>query len=221
VVVPLVTASASTVAGDGKESSILESQGDVERGTGDSEKSPSATISSSEGPAAVQLERWALVHFRTREVVIKKLERVRSIASHRLPGNAPLDQVVEFLADRFLEREDPAERHARREERKNRRQRMPEARSEEGSPHIPKRVRDHVFARDKGQCTYVSPNGKRCGSTRVLQVDHIHPIARGGPNTPDNLRLLCAYHNRLEAERLMGRGGPFQRPSRGPGSFRL
>jgi 5-methylcytosine-specific restriction endonuclease McrA len=39
----------------------------------------------------------------------------------------------------------------------------------------------------------------------VLQIDHVKPAARGGANTIDNLRLLCAYHNRLEAERLMGR----------------
>jgi 5-methylcytosine-specific restriction endonuclease McrA len=42
----------------------------------------------------------------------------------------------------------------------------------------------------------------------VLQIDHIQPVARGGANTIDNLRVLCAYHNRLEAERLMGVGGP-------------
>lgn len=43
-----------------------------------------------------------------------------------------------------------------------------------------------------------------CGSTEGLQVDHIVPVARGGRGTIGNLRLLCAYHNRLEAERLLG-----------------
>jgi hypothetical protein len=32
----------------------------------------------------------------------------------------------------------------------------------------------------------------------------VTPFARGGPSTPSNLRLLCAQHNRLEAERIYG-----------------
>ena len=77
---------------------------------------------------------------------------------------------------------------------------------------IPARLRDQVFARDK-RCTYVGPNGKRCGSVHVLQIDHIKPVARGGASTIDNLRLLCAHHNRLESERLMGRSAPLFTPS--------
>jgi len=61
-----------------------------------------------------------------------------------------------------------------------------------------------VFARDQ-RCTYVGPDGKRCDSTHVLQVDHIMPVARGGAAVIGNLRLLCAEHNRLESERLMGK----------------
>ncbi len=31
------------------------------------------------------------------------------------------------------------------------------------------------------------------------------PFARGGDNSPSNLRLLCGKHNRLEAERVYGK----------------
>ena len=72
------------------------------------------------------------------------------------------------------------------------------------SRHIPRSVRDKVYARDKGRCTFVSPGGRRCGSTWDLQIDHIVPFARGGDNSPGNLRLLCGKHNRLEAERIFG-----------------
>jgi 5-methylcytosine-specific restriction endonuclease McrA len=164
---------------------------------------------------AVKLERRAVVQFSAREAVIAKLERVRSIASHRLPANAPLEQLIEFLADHFIEREDPSARHRRREERKQRGQEQaqaPRTGSMTSARHIPAPVRDKVFVRDRGQCTYVSPSGQRCGSSHVLQIDHVQPVTLGGGNTADNLRLLCAHHNRLEAKRLLGRSGPPGQP---------
>jgi 5-methylcytosine-specific restriction endonuclease McrA len=39
----------------------------------------------------------------------------------------------------------------------------------------------------------------------VLQVDHVTPVARKGAAAIDNLRLLCAEHNRLEWEKLAGK----------------
>ncbi|HET6347535.1 MAG TPA: HNH endonuclease signature motif containing protein [Candidatus Krumholzibacteria bacterium] len=162
---------------------------------------------------AAVLERKAIVQFTASEAVMNKLERIRSLASHRLPPNASLEQLIDFMADYVIQREDPAVREARRKARAaqpveptRRAAATPAARSHR---QIPARVRDQVFTRDRQQCTYVGPNGKRCGATHVLQIDHIQPVARGGAGTLDNLRLLCAHHNRLEAERLMGcRGGP-------------
>jgi 5-methylcytosine-specific restriction endonuclease McrA len=157
---------------------------------------------------AMQFERRAVVQFSAREEVMSKLEEVRALASHRLAINAPLEQLVEFLADYFITREDPKARHERRET-KQQPTRKVEARGERMNPRqIPARTRDQVFVRDKQQCTYVAPDGTRCGSAHVLQIDHINPVARGGASTLDNLRLLCAQHNRLEAERLLGRSGP-------------
>jgi hypothetical protein len=71
--------------------------------------------------------------------------------------------------------------------------------------HIPKAVQDKVFARDKGRCTYTSPEGVRCNSTWDLEIDHIIPFAQGGDHSMDNLRLLCRAHNQHEAERVYGR----------------
>ena len=72
------------------------------------------------------------------------------------------------------------------------------------SRHIPAATRDAVFKRDNGRCTYVGSTGKRCDATHNLQIDHVVPFARGGSNAPDNLRLLCSRHNKLEAERVYG-----------------
>jgi hypothetical protein len=77
-------------------------------------------------------------------------------------------------------------------------------REEEPSRRIPAATRDAVFARDKGRCTYVGSNGKRCETTHHLQIDHVIPYARGGANTLGNLRLLCERHNKHEEERLLG-----------------
>jgi len=70
--------------------------------------------------------------------------------------------------------------------------------------HIPAATRDAVFARDKGRCTYVGRTGERCDATHNLQIDHVVPYARGGTSSIENLRLLCARHNKIEAERVYG-----------------
>jgi len=167
---------------------------------------PEAVISGPPAPA-VQLERRVVKQFCAREVVMNKIASVQALASHRLPMNAPFEEVIEFLADYFLQREDPKARHERREARKPeaRAVQVPESPSKTSSARaIPLPVRDEVFVRDQGECCYVGPDGKKCGSRHVVQVDHVRPVARGGSASISNLRLLCAEHNRLEAARILG-----------------
>ena len=47
--------------------------------------------------------------------------------------------------------------------------------------------------------------GKRCEQRGWLQLHHDNPFARGGTATLENIRVLCAPHNRLLAERDYGR----------------
>ena len=62
--------------------------------------------------------------------------------------------------------------------------------------YIKLKVRRFIFRRDQC-CTFTDPITKRrCKSTWQLEIDHIHPYARGGSNEPQNLRLLCDAHNR-------------------------
>jgi 5-methylcytosine-specific restriction endonuclease McrA len=191
--------------------------------TGDSEKSPNADDAKSVVPSdqqgeavpfasthprteTLQFQRLARVEFTAHEELMEKLDRLRSLMSHRLPVNATLEQLITFMADYVIAREDPAKRQERREARTTMQERVAVPSSSANPRHIPAAVRDEVSVRDR-RCAYVSPDGKRCNSTHVLQVDHIQPVARGGASTIDNLRLLCAYHNRLESERLMGKRG--------------
>ncbi len=74
------------------------------------------------------------------------------------------------------------------------------------SRHVPAEVRHEVWERDGAQCTFVAADGHRCESRAYLQLHHIEPFARGGPTVVENVALLCGVHNRLEGERVYGRG---------------
>jgi hypothetical protein len=58
------------------------------------------------------------------------------------------------------------------------------------------RVRDAVYARDRGTCRYPG-----CGRTRWLDVHHLdHWAAHHGPTEPPNLVVLCGFHHRAVHE---------------------
>jgi len=64
----------------------------------------------------------------------------------------------------------------------------PPHRAERGQ--VPAQVRREVWARDEGYCQY--------------QLDHTEAVARGGPPTAANLRILCERHNKEAARRTFG-----------------
>jgi hypothetical protein len=71
------------------------------------------------------------------------------------------------------------------------------------SRYVPKPMRVHLIRRDRARCAYVDPLTKRqCSETRHLEFDHVQPFARGGQTTDENLRVLCANHNRFRAPRM-------------------
>ena len=195
----------STVTGDSEKSP---SAGDAESVVANTEQGQAVSSDTTHPRAAMlQFQRLARVEFTAHQELMEKLEKIRSLASHRLPINATLEQLIDFMADYVITREDPAKRQERREARTTKQEKVSAPSSSVNPRQIPAAVRDEVSVRDR-HCAYVSPDGRRCSSTHVLQVDHIKPVARGGASTIDNLRLLCAYHNRLESERLMGKRGP-------------
>ncbi len=67
--------------------------------------------------------------------------------------------------------------------------------------YIPMKIKQEIWRRDKGECTYVSPIGKQCQEKGFLHLDHIEPWALGGTSDPENLRLLCASHNLRRSEK--------------------
>tara|TARA_Y100000588_G_scaffold375503_1_gene451933 strand:- start:113 stop:766 length:654 start_codon:yes stop_codon:yes gene_type:complete len=73
----------------------------------------------------------------------------------------------------------------------------PDSGKEEGvrSRHIPEGVKNQVWRRDQGKCSY-------CGSNENLEYDHIIPHSRGGGNTARNLQLLCESCNRSKSDNI-------------------
>jgi HNH endonuclease len=66
-------------------------------------------------------------------------------------------------------------------------------------------IRRQLIARDGLCCTFRSEDGQHCTTRAFLQIHHEHAWAKGGPDTLDNLRLLCASHNRVLAELEFGK----------------
>lgn len=71
--------------------------------------------------------------------------------------------------------------------------------------YIPKASKLAVIEKDKGQCSFVSSDGRRCTEKHGLEIDHIKPYAIGGSRDVSNLRLLCKAHNLLMAEKAFGK----------------
>lgn len=59
---------------------------------------------------------------------------------------------------------------------------------------IPQYVRDLVFERDEYRCI-------SCSATEDLTLDHIYPWSLGGPDTVENLRVLCRPCNSSKGAR--------------------
>jgi HNH endonuclease len=88
--------------------------------------------------------------------------------------------------------------------------------------HIPAAVKRGVAVRDRGQCAFVSRDGRRCGERRFLEFHHILPVAAGGRATVDNMQLRCRAHNGYAVDEYFGPGKRRTRDDRrsAPGTAR-
>jgi 5-methylcytosine-specific restriction endonuclease McrA len=160
----------------------------------------------------VRMERMYDIRFAGDDELIEMMAWLRSHLSGRSPQGASYLELFKWAIGYVREREDLAKRAERRKQRQKRKKQQPkpprntEKRGVPFSRHIAAKEKEKVWIRDKGRCAYKGPDGRTCNSTRNLQYDHYPiPFARGGPSTADNLRLLCAIHNRLDAERVYGK----------------
>jgi hypothetical protein len=69
---------------------------------------------------------------------------------------------------------------------------------------IPEAIKRAVFRCAEGRRQHLMPDGSRCGAMRMMEIEHIVPVARGGGNEASNLTLLCREHNQYRARLIMG-----------------
>jgi hypothetical protein len=145
----------------------------------------------------------------------EKLARAVDLLSHANPTGdlaVVIERALDLLIDqvqkqRFAQTKRPRRRHPRRKhpvEAENGAL-STDARPQSRRRHIPNEIKRQITARDGVRCTFVGADGTRCDATKFAQIHHEEPWARGGGDTADNLRILCAAHNRLLGEQDFGR----------------
>jgi hypothetical protein len=148
------------------------------------------------------VQNMVFVQFLAPDEYAEVFDEVRNL----LPGDSSYGEISLSVFREYRDRHHPIARQARREKKGSAslHSHRWEWNGAEPSRNIPDEVRDVVFIRDGGQCTFVAPDGTRCQCRKGLQVDHINPFANRGDANLSNLRLLCGGHNRLAAEKSMG-----------------
>jgi hypothetical protein len=177
----------------------------------------------------LSVDRYGL-HFTIDAEALAELERVRALASHRVPGGE-LSELFK-LAMRTLRAELEKQRFAVGKKPRARRTAVPQTPHSGGeanakptadglevspAPHPPAEeapqavarrpsaeVAREVYARDEGRCTFVAQDGRRCSAREFLEFDHIAPHGLGGEPSTSNLRLRCRAHNQLYARQVYG-----------------
>ena len=118
--------------------------------------------------------------------------------------------ILETALDIALEKKDPKKKLERRKKRENSsktKSRLNEiSKNDEPakSRYIASEVSERVHARANYQCEFHANDGRRCSSRTGLQIEHVRPFAIYHSNDERFLKLLCADHNGLAAERVYG-----------------
>ena len=147
---------------------------------------------------------------------MKKFDEVKILLSGKYPNGISMEQLFEECMDMLIEKKSPVKRAERRELRLARKNEkaakkpnllhtpkanvgavFTPARSQETGKtlkktrKIPISIRDEVYKRANGMCTYTSEDGKQCKSRWDLEIEHENPVSFGGKNNIENLTLHC------------------------------
>jgi hypothetical protein len=185
---------------------------------------PASSIATTEAPPPVDREPQVVERFEVRVTIdratYERLRYAQTLMSHAVP-NGDLGQILGRAVEALItvaERQKFGSRRSRVSRSIPTSRPIPALEAGTGTSHcapsarpdrtryIPADVRRAIWQRDQGQCTFISASGHRCHARRLLEFDHVEPVARGGRSTVEGLRLRCRAHNQYEAERAFGRG---------------
>jgi hypothetical protein len=129
------------------------------------------------------------------------IQKAQNYISHSVP-NGDLADAFTFLAKKEIRRVEGKTAGKKPEGGEDKysipTQSFPESRLRRKS--ISLRTRRMLMEKANHQCQHVpAETGVRCNSRFQLQVDHVIPLAKGGADEVENLRVLCGIHNRAEA----------------------
>ncbi len=136
------------------------------------------------------------------EEVLEKLKKIKGLLSHRFPL-LNYSELISEIAEIAIEKLDPARQGRKSPSAQTVKKEAPLSQTK--SRHIPKSVRQRVWVRDEGRCTFENPITRhRCRSQYQIEIHHEVPFGMGGLSDLNNLRLYCRRHNKLAAIRDFG-----------------
>jgi hypothetical protein len=158
----------------------------------------SKSISSPMKPAVVEPLAPARykVAFTANAELHDKLKRLQALMS-----SSDLAAIIEEAVTEKLERLEAKRFGKTKAPRKS----LEETDTSPSSRHIPAAVKRAVHERDRGQCAYIAPNGRRCTERTRLQFHHRKPFGIGGDHSVENIQLTCRTHNGYFADRDYGK----------------
>ncbi len=128
------------------------------------------------------------IKFQAAKTLQDKIEKLKGLLAHKNP-DIQLGELFEKLCDMGIEQLDPA---------KPTKEKVATSRKHRDIVQNSKaEIRREVFRKAGGKC-------QNCDSTYALEVDHIHPKAKGGLDVKENLRLLCRTCNQRAAMKEFG-----------------
>jgi len=159
-------------------------------------------------PMTAELRR---LHLTVSAAFLDKLAAARTGLSHAMP-RASMEQALEAALDLLLEKQ------ARRKALVKRPRASPASPTSpptptptstptgSARPQIPAAMEREVRLRDGDRCQWPLDAGGVCSSTWQVELDHIRPVALGGPTEAGNLRCACRVHNQRAAVLELGEG---------------
>lgn len=130
---------------------------------------------------------------------LEVIQRAQSLLSSKVNAPASLSQSLVASSAEFVEKHDPVKKAERAMKRKARETANSDRSEFESQGRQPLKAgeKHSVYFNDRGRCTHIGKDGKRCTNDRWLQIHHIKPVSEGGGNHPSNLTTLCWFHHDL------------------------